>query len=37
MRPSQTATVHVCALRHLPDMLEETRARHLISAIDSYF
>jgi predicted protein tyrosine phosphatase len=37
MRPAQTATVHVCALRHLPDMIELTRARHLISAIDGYF
>jgi predicted protein tyrosine phosphatase len=37
MRPSQTATVHVCALRHLPDMMEQTRARHLVSAIDGYF
>ena len=37
MRPQQMATVHVCALRHLPAMIEETRARHLVSAIDGYF
>ena len=37
MRPQQTATVHVCALRHLPGMIEETRARHLVSAIDGFF
>ena len=37
MRPQQMATVHVCALRHLPEMIEETRARHLVSAIDGYF
>jgi predicted protein tyrosine phosphatase len=37
MRPAKTATVHVCALRHLPDMIEQTDARHLVSAIDGYF
>jgi predicted protein tyrosine phosphatase len=37
MRPAKTATVHVCALRHVPDMVEQTGARHLVSAIDSYF
>lgn len=37
MRPAQTATVHVCALRHLSDMIEQTRARHLVSAIDGFF
>ena len=33
MRPAKTATVHVCALRHLPDMIEQTGARHLVSAV----
>ena len=37
MRPAKTATVHVCALRHVPDMVERTGARTLISAIDSFF
>jgi predicted protein tyrosine phosphatase len=37
MRPPKTATVHVCALRHVSDMIEQTGARHLISAIDGYF
>lgn len=37
MRPSKSATVHVCALRHLPDMIERTGARHLVSTIDGYF
>ena len=37
MRPAKTATVHVCALRHVPDMVEQTGVRHLVSAIDSYF
>ncbi len=37
MRPSQSATVHICALRHVPDMMEQTGARHLISAIDTFF
>jgi predicted protein tyrosine phosphatase len=29
------ATVHVCALRHVPEMIEQTRARHLVSAINA--
>ena len=33
----QSATVHVCALRHVPEMLKHTGARHLISAINAYF
>ncbi len=37
MRPAKTATIHVCALRHVPDIVERTGARHLVSAIDSYF
>ena len=37
MRPPKTATVHVCALRHVSDMIEQTGARHLISVIDGYF
>src|SRR5262245_19602182 len=34
MRSAPTALVHVCALRHVPAMMEQTGARHLISAID---
>jgi predicted protein tyrosine phosphatase len=33
----QSATVHVCALRHVPEMVKHTGARHLISAINAYF
>ena len=33
----QSATVHVCALRHVPEMVNHTGARHLISAINAYF
>jgi predicted protein tyrosine phosphatase len=33
----QSATVHVCALRHVPEMVKLTGARHLISAINAYF
>jgi predicted protein tyrosine phosphatase len=29
------ATVHVCALRHVPEMIERTLARHLVSAINA--
>ncbi len=29
------ASVHVCALRHVPDVLARTGARHLISAINA--
>lgn len=32
--PDKVATVHVCALRHLPDVVERTGARHLVSAIN---
>ncbi len=32
VRPS--AAVHVCALRHIPEVLERTGARHLVSAIN---
>jgi predicted protein tyrosine phosphatase len=37
MRPSKSPIVHVCALRHVPTMVERTGARHLVSAIDSDF
>ena len=33
----QSATVHVCALRHVPKTLKHTGARHLVSAINAYF
>jgi predicted protein tyrosine phosphatase len=33
VRPS--ASVHVCALRHIPEVLSNTGARHLISAINA--
>lgn len=33
--PSTTASVHVCALRHLPEMVERIGARRLVSAINS--
>jgi len=32
-----SATVHVCALRHVPETVKQTGARHLISAINAYF
>ncbi len=32
-RPS--ASIHVCALRHLPEVLARTGARHLVSAINA--
>jgi hypothetical protein len=33
----QSATVHVCSLRHVPEMVKLIGARHLISAINAYF
>ena len=33
----QSANIHVCALRHVPKMVEHTGAGHLISAINAYF
>ena len=32
--PIIAASVHVCGLRHLPDVVERTGARHLVSAIN---
>ncbi|KWT64994.1 hypothetical protein APY04_3082 [Hyphomicrobium sulfonivorans] len=32
---SKSAAIHVCALRHIPDVIAETGARHLISAINA--
>ena len=32
--PTKAATVHVCALRHLPEAIERTGACHLVSAIN---
>lgn len=37
MRSRKSPAVHVCALRHVPEMIEQTGARHLVSAIDGYF
>ena len=37
MKIRQSASIHVCALRHVPEMVEHTGARHLISAINAYF
>ena len=33
----QSASIHVCALRHVPEMVKRTGARHLVSAINSAF
>ena len=33
----QSATVHVCALRHVPEMVKHTGAQHLVSVIDAHF
>ena len=33
----QSASIHVCALRHVPEMVKHTGARHLISAINAFF
>jgi len=35
MMPRRAAIVHVCALRHVPEMVERTGARHLVSAINA--
>jgi predicted protein tyrosine phosphatase len=35
MDSGQSATIHVCALRHVPEMIERTGALHLVSAINS--
>ncbi len=35
MRSRGTAAIHVCALRHVPDMAVETGALHLVSVIDA--
>ena len=37
MKLRQSASIHVCALRHVPEMLKQTGAGHLISAINAYF
>jgi predicted protein tyrosine phosphatase len=37
MMVRQSASIHVCALRHVPEMVKHTGARHLISAINAYF
>jgi predicted protein tyrosine phosphatase len=37
MKFRQSATVHVCALRHVPEIVKHTGARHLISAINAHF
>jgi predicted protein tyrosine phosphatase len=33
----QSASIHVCALRHVPEMIKHTGARHLVSAINADF
>jgi predicted protein tyrosine phosphatase len=33
----KSASIHVCALRHVPEMVKHTGARHLISAINANF
>lgn len=35
MQVKPSASVHVCALRHIPEVLQRTGARHLISAINA--
>lgn len=35
MKAKPSASVHVCALRHIPDVLARTGASHLISAINA--
>lgn len=35
MKVRSSASVHVCALRHIPEVLEQTGARHLVSAINT--
>ena len=37
MTHRQSASIHVCALRHVPEMIKHTDARHLVSAINAYF
>jgi predicted protein tyrosine phosphatase len=33
----QSASIHVCALRHVSEIVKHTGARHLVSAINAYF
>ena len=35
MTLQQTEHIHVCALRHIPEMVKRTGARHLVSAINA--
>jgi predicted protein tyrosine phosphatase len=35
MKTTPSASVHVCALRHIPEVIELTRASHLVSAINA--
>ncbi|WP_348533044.1 protein tyrosine phosphatase [Hyphomicrobium sp. NDB2Meth4] len=35
MKGKASAAVHVCALRHIPDVLRQTGATHLVSAINA--
>jgi predicted protein tyrosine phosphatase len=37
MKTRQSASIHVCALRRVPEMVKHTGARHLISAINAQF
>jgi len=34
---NKPASIHVCALRHVPEMVKQTGARHLVSAINADF
>lgn len=34
---NKPADIHVCALRHVPEMIKQTGARHLVSAINDEF
>ncbi|MFA5899966.1 MAG: protein tyrosine phosphatase [Hyphomicrobium sp.] len=35
MQPKPSASIHVCALRHIPEVLQRTGAKHLVSAINA--
>ena len=35
MKAKPSASVHVCALRHIPEVMARTGASHLISAINA--
>ncbi len=37
MKFNKPASIHVCALRHVPDVVKQIGARHLVSAINDEF